>query len=99
VIRRVQADGISRNAPVFWHEVDRVFSDYRFVFQNGAAAADTLVELHADFLLRALYARDFGFFWRIVRRALRRDVTFTRLFARFLRGLLRNRLARGKARG
>jgi glycosyltransferase involved in cell wall biosynthesis len=98
VIRRVQADGISRNAPVFWHEVDRVFSDYRFVFSDSAAAADTLVELHADFLLRALYARNFEFFWRIVRRALRRDVTFLRLGLRFLRGLLRNRLARGRGK-
>jgi len=96
VIRRVQADGISRNAPVFWHEVDRVFSDYRFVFKDGTAAADTLVELHADFMLRALYARNGSFFWSVVKRALRRDVTIVRLFVRFARGLLRNRLARGK---
>jgi hypothetical protein len=94
VIRRVQADGISRNAPVFWHEVDRVYSDYRYVFADSAAAADTLVELHADFMLRAFYARNGSFFWKIVRRALRRDVTILRLFARFVKGLLVNRLAR-----
>jgi glycosyltransferase involved in cell wall biosynthesis len=94
VIRRVQADGISRNAPVFWHEVDRVYRDYRYVFQDGEQAADTLVELHADFMLRAFYARNGKFFWNIIKRALRRDVTIFKLFARFLRGLFRNRLAR-----
>jgi glycosyltransferase involved in cell wall biosynthesis len=96
VVRRVQADGISRNAPVFWHEVDRVYRDYRYVFADSEAAADTLVELHADFMLRALYARNGSFFWNIVKRALRRDVTIFRLLARFLRGLLRNRLAAGQ---
>jgi glycosyltransferase involved in cell wall biosynthesis len=96
VIRRVQADGISRNAPVFWHEADRVYRDYRYVFENAAAAADTLVELHADFMLRAFYARNGSFFWKIIKRALARDVTIFRLLGRFLKVLLRNRLARAR---
>jgi glycosyltransferase involved in cell wall biosynthesis len=98
VVRRVQADGISRNAPVFWHEADRVYRDYRYVFEDGSAAADTLVELHADFMLRAFYARNGSFFWNVVKRAVRRDVTILRLFLRFLGGVLRNRLSRTHSR-
>ena len=92
--RRVQDDSISRNVPVFWHEADRVYRDYRDVFSDSKAAANTLVELHADFLVRAVYARDASFFWKVLRRATRRDVTVPRLLARAGLDLVRNRLAR-----
>jgi glycosyltransferase involved in cell wall biosynthesis len=94
VVRRVQADGISRNVPVFWHEADRVYRDYRHVFKDERAAGDTLVELHADFLMRAVYARDAKQFWKVLRRATRRDVTVPRLLLRAGLGLVKNRLAR-----
>jgi glycosyltransferase involved in cell wall biosynthesis len=98
VLRRIHPQSISRNVPMFWHEADRVYRDYRYVFKDGAAAADTLIELHADFLMRAVYMRDMAFFWKIVRRATRRDVTVWRLLLRTITGLFRNRIAR-KRRG
>jgi len=93
----VQPEGISRNVPVFWHEADRVYRDYRYVFKDDAAARNTLVELHADFLMRAVYARDASLFWKVLRRATRTEVTVPRLLARAGVGLIKNRLA--KARG
>jgi glycosyltransferase involved in cell wall biosynthesis len=92
--RRVQAEGASRNLPRFFHDADRVYRDFRYVFKDQDAAADALVELHTDFLLRAVYARDRRLFWDVLRRGTRNDVTFRRLVPRLLGGLLRNRLAR-----
>jgi teichuronic acid biosynthesis glycosyltransferase TuaG len=97
-IRRVQPDGISRNVRNFWHEADRVYRDYRYVFRDGAAARDALVEVHSDFLQRAIYARNASFAWNVLRRATRTDVTLLRLLARTVAGLVRNRLARMRGR-
>jgi glycosyltransferase involved in cell wall biosynthesis len=94
LIRRVQADGASRNVPRFYHDADRVYRDYRYVFQDQGAAADTLVDLHSDFLQRAIYARDAGLFWNVLRRGTRNDVTVPRLLFRVARDLIRNRRAR-----
>jgi glycosyltransferase involved in cell wall biosynthesis len=94
VVRRVRAEGLSRNEAAFHHEADRVFGDFRKVFKNEAAAVETVVELHADFVLRALYQRDAKACWRVFRRATRHDVTAFRLFARVVRDVLRNRSAR-----
>ena len=66
VIRRVLSDGLSRNLPTFWHEADRVYRDYRYVFSDQTAAANTLVDLSADFLLDAVYARDADIFWNVL---------------------------------
>jgi glycosyltransferase involved in cell wall biosynthesis len=94
LIRRVQADGASRNLPRFFHDADRVYRDYRYVFADQGAAADALRDLHSDFLLRALYARDSGLFWNVLRRGTRRDVTWLGLASRTVRGLVKNRLDR-----
>jgi glycosyltransferase involved in cell wall biosynthesis len=94
LIRRVQADGASRNVPRFYHDADRVYRDYRYVFQDQGAAADTLIDLHSDFLQRAIYARDAGLFWSVLRRGTRNDVTVPRLLFRVARDLIRNRRAR-----
>jgi glycosyltransferase involved in cell wall biosynthesis len=91
VVRRVHDDSASRNLPVFLHDADRVYRDFRHVFKDGGAASSTLVELHADFLLRALYARDRAFAWQVFRRATRSDVTIGRLLLRTLRDFVRDR--------
>lgn len=93
-IRRVQPNGISRNIQVFWHEADRVYRDFRYVFNDGDAASETLVDLHSQFLLRAVYARDPKFVWNVLRRATRNEVTLPRLLARAATGLVTNRIAR-----
>jgi glycosyltransferase involved in cell wall biosynthesis len=97
LIRRVHADGASRNVPRFYHDADRVYRDYRYVFQDQSAAAETLVDLHSDFLQRAIYARDAGLFWDVLRRGTRNDVTVPRLLLRVARDLIRNRRARSRA--
>lgn len=94
VVRRVHPEGLSRNEVVFHHEADRVFRDFRYVFKNEAQAVDTMVELHADFFLRALYLRDAKACWRVFRRATRHDVTVFRLIVRVFRDLIRNRSGR-----
>ena len=94
VVRRVHPDGLSRNEVVFHHEADRVFRDFRYVFKNEKAAVETMVELHADFFLRALYLRDAKACWRVFRRATRHDVTVPRLLVRVVRDLFRNRSKR-----
>lgn len=94
VVRRVQDDSISRNVPVFWHEADRVYRDYRYVFKDDDAAQETLTELHADFLMRAFYKRDPSFAWKVLRRATRQEVTVPGLLARTVQGLVKNRLQR-----
>ena len=98
VIRRVQAGSLSRNLATFWHEADRVYRDYRYVFRDEKAAANTLVELSADFLLDAVYARDRALFWNVFRRATHKDVTVPRLLGRAARRLVQNWLARNEAR-
>ena len=44
VIRRVQPEGISRNVPVFWHEADRVYRDYRLRLADGQELSATLTQ-------------------------------------------------------
>jgi hypothetical protein len=80
--------------PRFFHDADRVYRDYRYVFADQGAAADALRDLHSDFLLRAVYARDSGLFWNVLRRGTRRDVTWLGLASRTVRGLVKNRLDR-----
>jgi glycosyltransferase involved in cell wall biosynthesis len=94
VTRRIQEDGASRNVPRFYHDADRVYRDFRYVFRDQDAAGETLVDLHADFLLRAVYARDAGLFWNVLRRGVRSDVTVLRLVPRLVGGLFRNRFSR-----
>jgi glycosyltransferase involved in cell wall biosynthesis len=94
VIRRVQPDSLSRNLATFWHEADRVYRDYRYVFSDQKAAAKTLIDLSADFLLDAVYARDRDLFWKVFRRATHNDVTVPRLLGRAAKGLVRNWLDR-----
>jgi glycosyltransferase involved in cell wall biosynthesis len=94
VVRYIKREGISQNFSTFWHEADRVYRDYRHVFKDDKAAGATLLELHADFLTRAVYARDASLFWKIVRRASRNDVTLPRLLVRAGADLVRNRFAR-----
>jgi glycosyltransferase involved in cell wall biosynthesis len=94
LIRQEQPTGSSRNLFSFYHEADRIFREFRYVFEDKEAAADTLVEVHSDFLLRTLYARDAKLFWYVFRRGIRRDVGPLRLLTRFASGLVRNRLRR-----
>lgn len=98
VIRRVQAQSLSRNLATFWHEADRVYRDYRYVFSDTKAAANTLVDLSTDFLLDAVYARDRELFWTVFRRATRNDVTVPRLLGRAAKRLVRNWLTRDQIR-
>jgi glycosyltransferase involved in cell wall biosynthesis len=98
MIRRLRPDGLSQNLPVFWREADRVYREYRTVFADERAAGRTLLGLHVDFALRAIYARDFGLLWRMSRRALRRDVSLARLIPGVLTGLVHNRLHRHEGR-
>src|SRR5262249_32021207 len=72
VIRRTHPNGLSRNNATFWREADRVYRDFRWLFQDQDRAADTANELHADFMIRAIYARDFKLFGSILQRALTR---------------------------
>ena len=94
MIRRVQANGASRNLPRFYHDADRLYREYRYVFADQGAGKEALVEMHSDFLLRAIYARDAGLFWNVLRRGTRRDVTWMGLASRTVRGLVKNRLER-----
>jgi glycosyltransferase involved in cell wall biosynthesis len=91
LIRRVRPDGLSRNLPVFWQEADRVYREYRSVFRDRAAAGRTLLGVHVDFVLRAIYAREFRLLWRMLRPAVRHDVSLLRLVPRVLAALVRNR--------
>jgi glycosyltransferase involved in cell wall biosynthesis len=93
VIRRIQETSISNNFPVFWHEAARVYGDYRYVFKNKEAAAGTLLDVHVEFLQRAIYSRDAKFFWNVLRRATHREASPLQLLYRTGVGLVKNRLA------
>jgi hypothetical protein len=92
--RSLRPDGLSRNLPVFWKEADRVYREYRSVFRDRAAASRTLLGVHVDFVLRAIYAREFRLLWQMLRQAIRHDVSIVRLAPRVLFGLVRNKLVR-----
>jgi hypothetical protein len=64
------------------------------VFQNAPRARDTLIGLHSDFVLRAIYNREFSLAWQMGRRAVRHDVPLLRVVPRVLAGLVRNRMRR-----
>jgi glycosyltransferase involved in cell wall biosynthesis len=94
VLRRASWDGLSANIPRFWREADRVYREYQHVFQDAARARDTLIGLHSDFVLRALYKRDFSLAWQMGRRAVRHDVPLFRVIPRIIAGFVRNRMRR-----
>lgn len=94
LIRRVQPDGLSRNNESFWVEADRVYRDFRWLFADQAGARDTRNRLHADFVLRAIYARDFNLLGTILWRAFAKDVTLTRVMGKVARDLLKGRFDR-----
>lgn len=90
VLRRVHAEGASRNLRAFHHDADRVYRDFQYVFADRAAAADTLAEIQADFMTQALYSRDPKLFWQVLRRATSPEVAAPKLVARTLVSLVRN---------
>ena len=94
LVRRAGWDGLSANIPAFWREADRVYREYLRVFKDARCARDTLIGLHSDFVLRALYQRNFALAWRMGCRAARHDVPRFRLLPRVLTGAVRNRLRR-----
>jgi glycosyltransferase involved in cell wall biosynthesis len=96
LIRRTQPNGLSRNNATFWQEADRVYRDFRWLFEDQDRAADTTNELHADFMLRAIYARDFKLLGKIVRRAATREVVLPRVLAKVAAGLIKGRLDRAR---
>jgi hypothetical protein len=97
MVRRAQPDGLSTNIPRFWKEADRVYRDYRHVFRDDARARRTLIELHSDFVLRSLYARDFSTLWKLGTQAVRNDVPVGRVLTRVVTDFVRNRLAKRDA--
>ena len=98
VERRANWDGLSANVTNFWREADRVYRDYRHVFKDDDKAGETLVGLHSDFILRALYERNFELLWRMTRRAVKHDVSIPRIVPRLIAGLVRDRRAKAKAK-
>jgi hypothetical protein len=94
LVRRASWDGLSANIPRFWREADRVYREYQHVFKDAFRARDTLIGLHSDFVLRALYKRNFSLAWTMGRRAVRHDVPLLRVVPRVLINLVRNRMRR-----
>lgn len=94
LIRRIQPGGVSRNTAVFWDEADRVYRYFQPVFADRRRSRDVLREVNIDMALRALYARDFGLLWRILRRAPRADVPLGVLVIAVLFRAVRIRLRR-----
>jgi glycosyltransferase involved in cell wall biosynthesis len=94
LVRRAGWDGLSADIPRFWREADRVYREYLHVFEDAPRARDTLIGLHSDFVLRALYKRDFWLAWKMGRQAVRHDVPLLRVVPRVLGGLVRNRMRR-----
>jgi hypothetical protein len=94
VVRRASWDGLSSNIPRFWREADRVYREYQHVFQDEARARETLIGLHSDFVLRALYKRDFSVAWKMGRRAVRHDVPLLRVLPSVVASFVRNRMRR-----
>jgi glycosyltransferase involved in cell wall biosynthesis len=94
VVRRASWDGLSANIPNFWREADRVYREYQHVFRDEGQARETLIDLHADFVLRALYKRSFALLWKMGRRAVRHDVPLRRVLPKVVAGLIRNHRAK-----
>jgi glycosyltransferase involved in cell wall biosynthesis len=92
IVRRASWEGLSANIPCFWREADRVYREYQYVFPDEGRARNTLTDLHGDFMIRALYARDFGLLWRMGARAVRHDVPLVRVLPRVVASLVRNYL-------
>lgn len=90
IIRRVHDESASRNLRAFHHDADRVYRDFQYVFADRAAATDTLAEIHTEFLLHALYARDPTLLWQVLRRATAPEVRAPKLVARTIVNLVRN---------
>jgi len=98
IVRRIHDECASRNLRAFHHDADRVYRDFQYVFADREAATDTLAEIHTDFLLQALYARDPTLLWQVLRRATAPEVAAPKLVARTIVNLVRNWRAR-KATG
>ena len=96
VLRRTRSNSLSTNIPRFWREADRVYREYQHVFTDAPRARDTLIGLHSDFVLRALYMRDFALAWNMGRRAVRRDVPLLLLLPRVVARFVRNRMRRDR---
>ena len=79
LIRRTQPDGLSRDNETFWREANRVYRDFGVLFSDQSRARDTANTLQADFLLRAIYARDWKLLSTITRRLLSREVVVPRV--------------------
>ncbi len=97
LIRRTQPDGLSRDNETFWREADRVYRDFGVLFSDQSRARDTANALQADFLLRAIYARDWKLLSTITRRLLSREVVVPRVLGKVLTGLVAARLDRRRA--
>lgn len=94
LLRRTSWNGLSANIPRFWREADRVYREYQHVFKDAPRARDTLIGLHSDFVLRALYMRDFTLAWKMGCRAVRRDVPLLLMLPRVVARFVRNRMRR-----
>lgn len=94
VTRRIQPGGLSRNLETFYTAAVRTYRNFRPVFRDGKKSLGTLREVHVDMTLRALYARDLGLLWRMLRSAARPDIPLTVLLARVAWRALCNRLRR-----
>src|SRR5262249_45376369 len=94
LVRRVQPNGLSRDNETFWTEADRVYRDFRWMFADQAKARDTINEIHADFILRALYGRDFKLLGTIVKRLASADVLLPKVAAKVVTGIFRARMSR-----
>jgi glycosyltransferase involved in cell wall biosynthesis len=95
ILRRIQADGLSRNVAVFWKEADRTYTEFLRVFPDRHRGRAVLLDVNVDMALRALYVRDMALLWRILRRSTQPDVSLAQLATRVVwRGMM-NRLHRG----
>ncbi|HEY6005021.1 MAG TPA: glycosyltransferase [Anaeromyxobacter sp.] len=91
-VRRIQKDGVSRNIAVFWDEAERVYRGFAPLFRDQKRGRAVMREIHVDMALRAMYARDLGLLWRILRRGSRADGPAGRVLAAALWRALRERL-------
>jgi glycosyltransferase involved in cell wall biosynthesis len=92
IVRRASREGLSANIPRFWREADRVYREYQYMFPDENKARDTLIDLHGDFIIRALYARNFGLLLKMGARAVRHDVPLIRVLPLVVASLVRNYL-------
>jgi glycosyltransferase involved in cell wall biosynthesis len=97
VIRRLQANGLSRDLGAFWREADRVYRDFMPIFAdrvNHRRARASLQSVHIDMAIRAFYARNFGLIWRMLVPATRRDVPLGTVLGVAVAQVVKNRLRR-----